>query len=236
MLDVIEDDFSFHTLKNVVTNYLYNDLGFIVKNKLFILIEHQSKISLNILIRMLLYLAASYESFFYDNKELDLYSTTKISIPKPELYLLYTGQEKLDEDYLDMAKGFFNGDDFYLQLRIKVLKSTTSRDILDQYVGFCHIVQEQRKLYGRSLKSISEAIRICKEKDILKEYLSEKEKEVINTMLFLFDQEDAINRMINSSVAKAIEETTKRVREDTEKRLREDIEKSVREELLGKKL
>lgn len=37
-----------------------------------------------------------------------------------------------------------------------------------------------------------EAIRICKDRNVLKEYLESKEKEVVDIMMVLYDQEEAI--------------------------------------------
>ena len=51
------------TIENVLTDNLYNDLGFIVNNRLMILIEAQSTWTMNILVRVLLYLAQSYHEY-----------------------------------------------------------------------------------------------------------------------------------------------------------------------------
>lgn len=60
-----EDSLTDVTIKNVLTDSLYNDLGFIVNDdKLMILIEAQSTWSVNILVRILLYLAQSYHEYF----------------------------------------------------------------------------------------------------------------------------------------------------------------------------
>jgi len=52
-----EDSLTDVTITNVLTDNLYNDLGFIVNGKLMILIEAQSTWTMNILVRVLLYLA-----------------------------------------------------------------------------------------------------------------------------------------------------------------------------------
>lgn len=59
-----EDPLMDVTIENVLTDNLYNDLGFIVNNKLMILIEAQSTWTMNILVRVLLYLAQSYHEYF----------------------------------------------------------------------------------------------------------------------------------------------------------------------------
>ena len=69
------------TIENVLTDNLYNDLGFIANNKLMILIEAQSTWTMNILVRVLLYLAQSY------------HKSRKVKMPKPELYVIFTGNK-----------------------------------------------------------------------------------------------------------------------------------------------
>ena len=59
-----EDSLTDVTIENVLTDNLYNDLGFIVNNKLMILVEAQSTWTMNILVRVLLYLAQSYHEYF----------------------------------------------------------------------------------------------------------------------------------------------------------------------------
>ena len=43
--------------------------------------------------------------------------------------------------------------------------------MINQYVRFCHVFNEQVKLYGRVREAVEETIRICLSKDVLKEYL-----------------------------------------------------------------
>lgn len=59
-----EDSLNDITIENVLTDNLYNDLGFIVGDKLLILVEAQSTWTVNILVRVLLYLAQSYHEYF----------------------------------------------------------------------------------------------------------------------------------------------------------------------------
>ena len=70
--DVTEADCKLVTLEHVLTNGITNDLGFQVRDKLILLVEAQSKFSVNIALRMLLYLAATYKEYVDDHK-LDLY-------------------------------------------------------------------------------------------------------------------------------------------------------------------
>lgn len=63
--DATEDTLDIVTIDNVLTDNLYNDLGIMVgNNKLLLLLEAQSSWTVNILIRILLYLAQSYHNIF----------------------------------------------------------------------------------------------------------------------------------------------------------------------------
>ncbi|MDO5396935.1 MAG: hypothetical protein Q4G33_03310, partial [bacterium] len=69
-----------------------------------------------------------------------------------------------------------------------VIPSCTN-DIVEQYVKFTKVINEQIKIYGYDVKAVTEAIRICRDEDILREYLSNREKEVVTMMCTLFSEE-----------------------------------------------
>ena len=50
------------------------------------------------------------------------------------------------------------------------------------------------KQYGRTREAVLETIRVCKNQDVLREYLAEREKEVISIMMALFDQQRAVEQ------------------------------------------
>ena len=70
-------------------------------------------------------------------------------------------------------------------------------DIISQYVDFTKLYNEQVKLHGKTREAVLETIRICKDRNVLSEYLSGREKEVINIMMGLFDQEKAVEQFGN---------------------------------------
>ena len=70
------------------------------------------------------------------------------------------------------------------------------------------------EIHGRTKKAVEETIRICKDRDVLKEYLAKREKEVIDIMMTLYDEE-YIMRAYTKDVAR---ET---VREAVEMMIRE---------------
>ena len=62
-------------------------------------------------------------------------------------------------------------------------------DIIGEYVAFTKVYNEQCRIHGRTEEAVRETIRICKDKNVLKEYLESREKEVIDMMVTLFDEE-----------------------------------------------
>ena len=50
----------------------------------------------------------------------------------------------------------------------------------------------------KELKALEETIRICKERNILKEYLESREKEVVDIMMTLFDEQEIAEMHDNS--------------------------------------
>lgn len=177
------------TVENVLVDDIYNDLGFRVSDRLIILVEAQSTWTENIIIRALIYLVKTYKDYIDDNG-LDIYKSTKIQIPKPELYVLYTGDRKTKPTEITLGKEFFpNETDIAIEVRVKVLYGTDEDDVISQYVTFTKVYDEQRKLHGRTREAILETIKICKDKNVLKEYLESREKEVVDMLMTLFDEE-----------------------------------------------
>lgn len=71
-------------------------------------------------------------------------------------------------------------------------------DIISQYVAFTKVYDEQVKLYGRTREAVTNTINICKDRDVLKEYLSSREKEVADMMMTLFDEEQVMRAYVES--------------------------------------
>ena len=186
---ITEDDFTDITIRNVLVNGLYNDLGCIVRGRLIILCECQSRWTLNIIVRALLYMARSYQLYFKE-RETDLYQSKKVFLPKPELYVIYVGEEKDKPEEISLTKDFFDGEEASIDVKVKVICEGKGTDIINQYILFSKVYGEQQKKYGRTRKAILETIAICKDRNILRDYLRSREKEVVDIMMTLFDEQE----------------------------------------------
>ncbi len=213
--EVTEDNLTDVTIENVLTDNIYNDLGFMVGNRLLILVEAQSTWTVNIIIRALMYLIQTYHNYFERTKQ-SLYKSKKVQIPMPELYVIYTGDRKTKPSEISLSKEFFGGKECCLDVKVKMIYDGKEGDIINQYVLFTKVCNEQIALYGRTQKSILEAIRICKDRNVLREYLESREKEVVDIMMVLYDNEEIMRSYIESEVYEANIETAKRMLIDGE--------------------
>ncbi len=202
--NISQESIELVTLKSILMNGMYNDLGLMIRDLLIFLMEAQSTFSWNIALRVFMYLATTYKEYVSKHK-LDIYATKSIQIPRPELYVLYTGGKKVVPDVIKLSDLFIGGITGDAELYVKVLRYRGTNDIIDQYVRFCNIADEQRKLYGFTQKAAHETIRICISNGILVSFLRSREKEVIQIMDMLFSQEE-ITRLHEVNLVRDAEE------------------------------
>ena len=202
--EATEDSIKNVTITNVLLDQYYNDVGFQIGEKIVILVEQQSSWSINIVVRCLLYLAQTYQEYFESTKQ-NVYGSKKLELPRPEVYVIYTGNRKTRPEYLYMSKEFFGGDDSVLDVKVKMIYDGKEGDIINQYVTFTKIYNEQVKLHGRTREAVLETIRICKDQNVLSEYLSGREKEVVDIMMTLFNEEYILKTYVESREKEASE-------------------------------
>lgn len=207
------------TIKHILVDAEYNDLGFSVSDRLIVLVESQSTWTSNIIIRALMYLIQTYHDYFKRTNQ-NLYGSKKADMPKPELYVIFTGERKNIPDSISLSKEFFSGERIAIDAEVKILYEETEKDIIGQYIIFSKVYNEQRTFYGNTKKAVTETIRICKNRNVLKEYLENKEQEVVDIMMTLFDDEQilkAYTKDIEDNVAhKEARETAIRMIRDGE--------------------
>lgn len=199
-----ENEIADVTIKHVLVDADYNDLGFSLGNRLMILVESQSTWTLNIVIRALMYLIQTYHDYFKRTNQ-NLYGSKKVNMPIPELYVIFTGERKNIPETISLSKDFFDGVKIAIDAEVNVLYQENEKDIIGQYIIFSKIYNEQRKLYGNTKQAVIETIRICKDRNVLKEYLESREQEVVDIMMALFDDEQ-----IMKAYAKDLEDNKER--------------------------
>lgn len=79
-------------------------------------------------------------------------------------------------------------------------------DIIQQYVRFTKVYNEQVGLYGRNAKAVAETLKICENEDVLADYLKSREKEVSGIMLAFSDIDKQFDMYVNGEKKIAKEE------------------------------
>ena len=175
--EITEDKLTDITIKNVLTDNIYNDVGFIAnEDKMVILVEAQATWTMNIIIRALMYMVQTYHDYFSRTKQ-NWYRSKKVKIPIPEIYVIFTGDRKDRPSEVSLVQEFFEGRESCIDVKVKMIYDGEEGDIINQYVIFTKVCNEQMAIHGRTQKAVLETIRICKDRNVLKEYLSSKEKE-----------------------------------------------------------
>ena len=226
--DTTEDCISNVTIKNVFLDQPYNDLGFQVGERLIVLVEAQASWTVNIIVRSLLYLAQTYQEYIESTRQ-NVYTSKRLKLPIPELYVIYTGKRKMKPELLYLSKEFFGGAECAVEVKVKMIYDGENGDIIHQYVTFTRIYNEQVKMYGRTREAVLETIRICKDQDVLREYLEHREKEVVDIMMTLFDDEYIYRTFLASKEKEAEERGDKRGEKRGEKKAEKRAEKRAKE-------
>ena len=177
------------TCRCVLAEHPYNDLGFRVGDRLIVLVEAQSTWSPNIVLRLLSYWVQTLNDYFTEHNIL-LYKNSKVRCPKPELYVIFTGERVHEPDVLSFKELYFPMESSLdIDVKVHMLYDRENGDIIHQYITFCKVLTAQVKLYGGTRKAIEETMRICRDKKVLEEYLKHRETEIMDIITTLFDQD-----------------------------------------------
>lgn len=168
--EATQNDLEIFTIENVLTNGMYNDLGLLVGNRLLILVEAQSTWNTNITLRAFLYLAESYQRFFLANK-IDLFSRKKAVVPEPELYVIYTGRKSGLPKEMSLCKDYFGKSESALEIKLKMIYYNGESDIINQYIRFCNIFDEERLNSNNSAVIVENVLERCQSENILSDFL-----------------------------------------------------------------
>lgn len=183
--DITVDDIQVQTLESIIINTICNDLGFLVKDRLVMLFEAQSTWNPNMTVRLLFYIAETFRRYITSSQQSE-HSSAKLQLPKPELYVIYSGDGE-KPSVISLNDEFFGGASD-IDVKVHVL-SKVDTSLSGQYIGFCKVFDEQRKIHKNNIDGAKETYRICIEKGYLVDYMKEHEKEVIDMMSELFDEE-----------------------------------------------
>ncbi|MGI5083595.1 Rpn family recombination-promoting nuclease/putative transposase [Treponema putidum] len=195
-------------LDNVMYMNIVNDVSCLVDGKIIVLAEHQSTINENMPLRFLEYIARLYEKL---QAPTDRYLRKLSKIPTPEFYVFYNGLDDYPETtVLKLSDAFITkSEQIPLELEVKVYNINKSKrtevlsrcKTLDEYSLFVKEVRTQTQLDSEN--GFTNAVKICIEKGILREYLQRKSREVINMLVaeYDYDTDIAVQRAEEREIA-----------------------------------
>ena len=184
-------------LEQVLYMAFYNDVSYLVDNRIIVLAEHQSTINPNMPLRCLEYIGRLYETLFESKEK---YSRKLLNIPTPEFYVFYNGEEPYPSDkILKLSEAFIErGTETNLELTVKVININRQNrhpvlencQTIQEYSIFVETVRKWKEIDPQN--GFEKAVEECIENNILREYLKRKTKEVINMLLAEYDYETDI--------------------------------------------
>ena len=179
-------------LEDVLFRQFMNDVAYIMDGVFICFVEHQSTINPNMALRLLIYLARTYERFYTGD---DLYKSTLIELPTPEFYVLYNGKKRLDKYTLKLIEAFKSKTDFpKLELEVKVIDINYDK-MQDTDLKNCKILSEYSFVIDTVRKydgDVDRAVKECIEKGVLADYLRHYGSEVVNMLFEEYNAEKAL--------------------------------------------
>ena len=184
-------------LDQVLYMSFYNDVSYLVDNKIIVLAEHQSTINPNMPLRCLEYISRLYESLFESKEK---YSRKLLKIPIPEFYVFYNGEQAYPCDKtLKLSEAFIEKTtETSLELTVKVININRQNrhpvlekcKTIQEYSIFVETVRKWKEIDTQN--GFEKAVEECISNNILCEYLKRKTKEVLNMLVAEYDYETDI--------------------------------------------
>ncbi len=188
------EELEINTLSNAIYITTRNDVSFVMDFQLH-LYEHQSTINPNMPLRDLLYIAQLYTK---DINIKQVYSSRAMKLPSPTFLVFYNGKEEMPE-YLD-----YHLSDLYqpmpetvnLDLRVRVININPGHNeaLLERSPSLrgYQIYTSKVRRYSAKMPlelAVERAVRECIQENVLKEFLLENKREVMDMSIFEFDQD-----------------------------------------------
>ena len=179
-----------------------NDIIFTSGNRLVSMLEHQSTWNENLPLRFLLYISAFYQGRI-DPKL--LYREVAVPLPTPEFYGFYNGQKEQPEKKTLSLSGAFAGGEGHMDLRVTVYNINYDKNFkifqsCEAIAAYSQFVAKVRELQEKGLalaNAIEATIEWCIEADLLRDYMEQYGKKVMQMITFEYDEKLAMEAARN---------------------------------------
>lgn len=192
------DELEIVTLEDAVYMKYKNDVSFLFQSYLT-LYEHQSTFNPNMPLRDLFYVTSQLGREYNNNRR--LYGRKQVKIPTPKFVVFYNGNEERPEnEVLKLSDAFERQEEEpELELKVRVININKGHNeeikkacrVLREYGEFTDCIRENKKHYSVE-ESVVKAVDECIQKGILKDFLVKQKSEVVETMLFEYNEEEVL--------------------------------------------
>lgn len=197
--EVKPEDIVYTTLEGVLFVARKNDMAFTVKNKILVISEHQSTINYNMPLRSIIYYGRTMERLIEPRK---IYREKRISIPTPEFYVFYNGDEAFPaESYMKLSDAYLEKTDApMLELTVKVININLpiGHKLLEQcrplyeYSWFIQQIKNYMAEEKNLDKALTKTIHDCEREGIMADFVRKHGTEAVNMIFTQFNMEDAL--------------------------------------------
>lgn len=190
-------DIQINTLEGSFYCKIKNDISFIHNSLIMLLIEHQTTINPNMPVRLLSYVDELFRRWIKPQQR-KIYGRELIKLPAPEFYVFYDGDDtSFDHKTLKLSDAFKTSSD-KLELIVNVYnlaagKSETLKGLcrpLNEYSIFSNQYKKLRKQNLTIDEAVRNSIQYCIQNNIMKDYLLDNEKEVIDMFGFEWNEKE----------------------------------------------
>lgn len=191
------EDLIVNTIEDVIYLGMKNDISFLFTSTLN-LYEHQSTWNPNMPLRGLFYLSSHYKGYVTEN-ELNIYSSSRLTLPTPQYVVFYNGRKEEPEiQFLRLSDSFEKKDgEPMLECIAKVLNINLgcNQELMEkcrELYEYSRLIMEIRaasEWEKDQNKAVDCAVEKCIREGILEEFLKKHRAEVKEMILTEFNEE-----------------------------------------------
>ena len=193
------DELEVNTLGNVLYLTRKNDISFLISGMMN-LYEHQSTFNPNMPVRGLIYLCRLYEKYIVKN-EIDIYTSSLKELPFPQYFVFYNGTEKEPDRQELKLSDMFKAPPVSRTPALECIATMLNinyghnKELMEkcqrlrEYAVFVETVRQELSSGTDFDQSVTNAVDICINGNILKDILTDQKAEVIQMILETYDKE-----------------------------------------------
>ena len=207
-----EEPLQIVTLDGTFLSQIKNDISFLLAGRNLIFLEHQSTANQNMPLRCLYYVCEQLRQYIPAKK---LYQNTPIKLPAPEFHVFYTGNSDMPEIcQMKLSDAYVKTDEeIHLELKVNFhniaydnAKSLLQRSrSIHDYSFFLDRIKRNMADGMERAQAIRKAMRYCEESNIMKEFLQQHEREVVDMVNFEWNQKDFEEAILEEGIERGLE-------------------------------